>query len=209
MSSQFEANSGMGGNEKSPAGNEEAGIEESPLVGSGNSHAADSPMHEERDSEVGNNDEGGEGVSRKLEGATGVGPEVLCSEEGGPHSCFFFSSASNSGRAHQRKLVGPRVRRAPAHVNLNLSPDNSRPKKRSRGDAMDSAPGFGFVGFSSRSPQVVEGCPSSNAGGFDLNIRATTVGSQSFREEDPAAGGTFGVEVEVDSEGPRPLVEKE
>ncbi|KAF5811541.1 hypothetical protein HanXRQr2_Chr04g0182561 [Helianthus annuus] len=205
MSSQFGAmpNSGMGGNGQSPVEDEDVGIDETPLVGSGNSHAVVTPMHEERESEVGNNDEGGEGASRKLEGFSVVGPKVRCSEDGATRNCFFFSSSSKSGQAHQRKLVGPRFRRAPAHAIPNISPENTRPKKRSRGDAEVSEPGFEFVGFTSRISQDVEGCPSTIVGGFDLNLRATPVESQSFREEDPPGAGANGVEVEVDSEGIR------
>ncbi|MFS7949033.1 hypothetical protein Hanom_Chr06g00566781 [Helianthus anomalus] len=201
--------SGYGVREQLPVEDEGAGIDESPMDGSGSSHAVASPMQDERETVVGNDEEVGEGASRKLEGILFVGHEVLSTENGANRNCFFFSSSGKSVRVHHRKSFGPRLRRAQVHVVPTVSPENTRLKKRSRGAIDDTAPGFGYVGFTSRNILDKEGRPSTEVGGFDLNLRATPAGSHSIREEDLTVTGTNGVELEVDSVGPNSFAKKE
>ncbi|MFS7949036.1 hypothetical protein Hanom_Chr06g00566811 [Helianthus anomalus] len=181
--------SGYGVREQSSVEDEGAGIDESPMDGSGSSHAVASPMQDEREIVVGNDEEVGEGDSRKFEGNLFVGHEVLSMENGANRNCFFFSSSGKGVWAHQRKSFGPRLRRAQVHVVPTVSLENTRLKKRSRGAIDDTEPGFGYVGFTSRNILDKEGRPSTEVGGFDVNLRATPAGSQSIREEDPTIVG--------------------
>ncbi|MFS7907344.1 hypothetical protein Hanom_Chr01g00070181 [Helianthus anomalus] len=72
---------------------------------------------------------------------------------GGPQVPGIFKSGSGEkvGRPRRRCALGQRSSVPKAHRVVINSPGEVRPKKRSRGLTEEEVPGFGFVGFTSRS----------------------------------------------------------
>ncbi|MFS8000832.1 hypothetical protein Hanom_Chr13g01183191 [Helianthus anomalus] len=111
-------------------------------------------MHEVREN-VGSNIEGNyeDGYPRINQGTTAVAenadPNVVNCGAVGPASFgdpIFLMGKGDKG-AHRKGGIKPIYRKAKAHIVPGHPPVESRPKKRSRWDIEDPAPGFGFVGF--------------------------------------------------------------
>ncbi|MFS8012788.1 hypothetical protein Hanom_Chr14g01325051 [Helianthus anomalus] len=74
----------------------------------------------------------------------------------------------------------------------DISPGSLRPKKRCRPEPEDFPPGFGFIGFTSRSGEGAATGPSvldGSEGNLDLNVRASS--------EDCSVGDPVGVAVPI------------
>ncbi|MFS8029687.1 hypothetical protein Hanom_Chr17g01525241 [Helianthus anomalus] len=71
---------------------------------------------------------------------------------GGPEVSRIFKCGSGEkvGRPRRRCALGQRLSAPKAHRVVNGSPEDVRPKKRSRGLTEEEVPGFGYVGFTSR-----------------------------------------------------------
>ncbi|MFS7951168.1 hypothetical protein Hanom_Chr07g00591801 [Helianthus anomalus] len=117
-------------------------------------------MREEREILGGNNDTNYEKGQPRF-----AGPNVENLEGVGPASLgdFNFLMGKGDKGALRKGGIKPKSRRSKAQSVSGFFPVESRPKKRSRWDLEESAPGFGFVGFSD----------SFNIGGTAMNSTAT------------------------------------
>ncbi|KAJ0430011.1 putative RNA recognition motif domain, nucleotide-binding alpha-beta plait domain superfamily [Helianthus annuus] len=70
--------------------------------------------------------------------SVGGGPEVL--------GIFISGSGEKVGRPRRRSAMGQRLSVPKTHRVVNSSPEEVRPRKRSRGSTEEEVPGFGFVG---------------------------------------------------------------
>ncbi|KAM0013490.1 putative RNA recognition motif domain, nucleotide-binding alpha-beta plait domain superfamily [Helianthus debilis subsp. tardiflorus] len=119
---------------------------QSPVEKASSSHANGSKVHGNNECDVEGNHEEREDMPVDVPGphlkSAGVGPEVA--------GVFNSGSGEKVGRPRRRHKLGYRAPRSQAQ-SLNISPPvDSRPKKRSRALVDNEAPGFGFVGFTSR-----------------------------------------------------------
>ncbi|KAF5773317.1 hypothetical protein HanRHA438_Chr13g0597921 [Helianthus annuus] len=191
MSSPIGRMSEEGGEEVKESGGDTGG-EKSPRVEGGCSHANEGSMHEERDFFGGCGakvvrDLHKEGVGLSFSAPVG-GPEEW-DKRGGPtvgEPNFNFSMGPGvlpSSKAQRKSKLALRGRKARSCSPIDVSPGSQRPKKRRRPDAIDPPPGFGFIGFTSKSREGVTPESSESggqAGGLDLNARASS--------EDSSAG---------------------
>ncbi|KAM0017660.1 hypothetical protein Hdeb2414_s0027g00690551 [Helianthus debilis subsp. tardiflorus] len=122
-------------------------------------HVDLSPGHVEREKGGAENVQGPVVESFNVEGirlgSKVVGPEVVMG--------FKCGSGGRCNRTKRRGVLGLKSTKAQSQSkgNKERSPDDVRPKKRSRNFEKDDEPGFGFVGFTSRTHTQL-----------DLNIRA-------------------------------------
>ncbi|MFS7982841.1 hypothetical protein Hanom_Chr11g00967501 [Helianthus anomalus] len=136
-------------NDQSPLEDEPASSFELPMHDYVIPHAIGSPMQEERENVDVNYDKAGEGFSRKMEG---IQEGNSCKGGGSDTFCFKFGSRDKFKKAHRRAGLGSIFRKAHTSSSKEVSPVESRPKKRTRPSEEEPAPGFGFVGFTSRAP---------------------------------------------------------
>ncbi|MFS8030183.1 hypothetical protein Hanom_Chr17g01531101 [Helianthus anomalus] len=106
-------------------------------------------------------------VEREKGGADFVNLEGNCfvSKGVGPDAVVGFNCGSGERckRMKRRGNLGPKSTKAQPQSkgDKEKSPEDARPKKRSRSSEKEDEPGFGFVGFTSRLPSQL-----------DLNTRA-------------------------------------
>ncbi|KAF5769330.1 hypothetical protein HanRHA438_Chr14g0657581 [Helianthus annuus] len=151
--------SGTGEKEENQA-SDAGGEAEEPHAPNGTSpHVDMSPGHVEREKGGAEYVEGTVVDSVNVEGirfgSKVVGPEAVLG--------FKCGSGERCNRTKRRGILGPKTTKAQSQSkgNKDRTPDDVRPKKRSRNFEKDDEPGFGFVGFTSRSHSQL-----------DLNTRA-------------------------------------
>ncbi|KAF5788561.1 putative RNA recognition motif domain, nucleotide-binding alpha-beta plait domain superfamily [Helianthus annuus] len=169
---------GNGGSEKPREEVEEVGETQRPMVNGNVSHATGACMQEERENS-GLNNVGR--LPRFEEGTTVdnvvVGPNVENNEGLGPFGDFNFLVGKGDKGAQKKFAVRPNLRKSKVQTLKGSSPNDSRPKKRSRWDLEGSDSGFGFVGFTASLIDDGLGRNSSSSSEVevvDLNQRAAT-----------------------------------
>ncbi|KAJ0451857.1 hypothetical protein HanRHA438_Chr15g0714711 [Helianthus annuus] len=171
-------------------GQHSVGEEQSPRVDEGVLHGDCGSMHEERENKGEGlvSDDGvfeNGGIPRSAGGSHAVPlpPEEDCLN-GGPvfgnssvKFNFLLGSGDKGSKAQRKAALGPlRNKGRPAPIVVS-SPGDQRPRKRCRNEEKDIEPGFGFVGFTSRS-QRSSGSgnfhPDCGDGELDLNVRVAS-----------------------------------
>ncbi|MFS7931530.1 hypothetical protein Hanom_Chr04g00357041 [Helianthus anomalus] len=113
------------------------------LVDGSKSHAIPNPVHGEKASAANLNDE-----EREVNLEVGLGCRLNVNVVGPDSGGVFTSGAGNKvSRPKRRPVVGHRGQKAHSLSPQIISPEGSRPKKRTREFLEDNSPGFGFVGF--------------------------------------------------------------
>ncbi|MFS8033470.1 hypothetical protein Hanom_Chr17g01569941 [Helianthus anomalus] len=97
-------------------------------------------------------------VEREYSGE-GLGNDVGFFDSGGiprsvggtPKFKFLLGSGDKGSKAQRKVALGPLRKKGRPVSNFVSSPGDQKPRKRSRNEEKDLEPGFGFVGFTSRS----------------------------------------------------------
>ncbi|MFS7956137.1 hypothetical protein Hanom_Chr07g00651061 [Helianthus anomalus] len=145
-------------------GQQSVGVEQSPRVDEGVLHGDCGSMHDEREKRGEGlvSDDGifgSGGIPRSAGGShAATMPPADTSLNGGPvfgnssvKFNFLLGSGDKGSKAQRKAASGPVRNKGRPNPIVGSSPGDQRPRKRCRNEEKDIEPGFGFVGFTTRS----------------------------------------------------------